>query len=120
MKVMAAKIAAEGNSTETSVFLWRDVYNNTKDPEIKENALTHLQLLRSEEDCRQLDALGDQYEKQFGRRPERISDLVQAGLLRGAPVDPVGYPYTLSEEGKAQLNLDSPLLEKQVMVQPRK
>ena len=120
MKVMAAKIAAEGNSTETSVFLWRDVYNTTKDPEIKENALTHLQLLRSEEDCKQLDALGDQYEKQFGRRPKRISDLVQAGMLRGAPVDPAGYPYTLSEEGKAQLNLDSPLLEKQVMAGPGK
>jgi hypothetical protein len=120
MKIMAAKIAAEGNSTETSVFLWQDVYNTTKDPEIKENAQTHLRLLRSAEDCQQLDALGDQYEKQFGRRPKRISDLVQAGLLRGAPLDPLGYPYTLSEEGKAQLNLDSPLLEKQVMEQRRK
>jgi hypothetical protein len=120
MKVMAAKIAAEGNSLETSLFLWQDVYNTTKDPDVKENALTHLQLLRAEEDCKQIDALAGEYQKRFGHRPARISELVQAGLLRGAPVDALGYPYTLSEEGKAELNLNSPLLEKQAMNPSRK
>ncbi len=32
MKVMAAKIAAEGHSLQTSIFLWQDVYNTSKDP----------------------------------------------------------------------------------------
>ncbi|HEY2351296.1 MAG TPA: hypothetical protein VGH83_02215 [Candidatus Acidoferrum sp.] len=118
MKVMAAKIAAEGESLQTSIFLWQDVYNTTKDAAVKENAQTHLQLLRAQEDCKQIDALADEYQKRFGRRPARISEMVQAGLLRGVPVDALGYPYTLSEEGKAELNLESPLLEKQVMVQP--
>jgi hypothetical protein len=87
---------------------------------VKENALTHLQLLRAEEDCKQIDALAGEYQKRFGHRPARISELVQAGLLRGAPVDALGYPYTLSEEGKAELNLNSPLLEKQAMNPSRK
>jgi hypothetical protein len=120
MKVMAAKIATEGDSMETSIFLWQDVYNTTKDPEVKENARTHLQLLRAQQDCQQIDALGDEYQKRTGRRPARMSELVQAGLLPAVPIDPAGYQYTLSSEGKAQLNLDSPLLEKQVMVQPSK
>jgi hypothetical protein len=120
MKVMAAKIAAEGDSPETSMFLWQDVYNTTKDARVRENALTHLQLLRAKEDFKQIDALADEYEKRFGRRPARISELVQAGLLKGAPVDALGYAYTLSEEGKAELNVDSPLLEKQVLVEPKK
>ena len=120
MKVMAAKIATEGGSPETSLFLWQDIYNTTKDTAVKGNALTHLQLLGAQEDCKQIDALVDEYQKRFGGRPKRISDLVQAGLLRGAPVDALGYPYALSEDGKAELNLDSPLLEKQVLVQPRK
>lgn len=120
MKVLAAKIAAEGNSAETSAFLWQDVYNNTKDPEIKENAQTHLQLLRAQEDCKHIDTLGDEYEKKFGRRPRKMGEFVQAGLLQGVPVDAAGFAYTLSDEGKAQLNLDSPLLEKQVMVTPQK
>ncbi len=46
MKIMAAKIAAEGESLATSIFLWNEVYETTKDPQVKQNALTHLQLLR--------------------------------------------------------------------------
>lgn len=120
MKVMGAKIAAEGDSAETSIFLWQDVYNTATDPMVKENAQNHLQLLHAQEDCKHVDALADEFQKRFGRRPTRVSELIQAGLLRGAPVDPLGYPYVLSEEGKAELNLESPLLEKQVLVEPKK
>jgi hypothetical protein len=109
MKVMAAKIAMEGDSTETSNFLWQDVYNTTNDPLVKENALKHLQLLRTERDRKEIDAATDGFEKRFGRRPGRISELVQDGLLRGDPVDPLGYPYVLSEGGKAEINPQSPL-----------
>ena len=46
MKVMAAKIAGEGRSRETSIFLWRQLYESTKDPGIRSNALNHMQLIR--------------------------------------------------------------------------
>jgi hypothetical protein len=117
MKVMAARIAAEGESYETSTFLWNDIYTTTTDPEIKKNAEQHLQLLRVKEDCRQLDLLVEEYQKRFGRRPKRISELVEARLLRGTPVDPLGYAYVFDENGKAALNLDSPLLEQQLMLE---
>ena len=112
MKAMAAKIATEGNSTETSNFLWQDVYSTTKDPLVKQNALRHLQLLRAENDRKQIDTVADEYQKRFGRRPVRMSELVQSGLLRGAPVDALGYPYILSEAGKAELNLKTPLRDR--------
>lgn len=117
MKVMAAKIAAEGESFSTSVFLWKDIYDSTTDPEIKKNAQLHLQLLRAKEDCRQLDLLADEYEKRLGRRPTRMSEMVQAGLLRALPGDPMGYAYVFGENGKAELNLDSPLLEQQLLLE---
>jgi tetratricopeptide (TPR) repeat protein len=117
MKVMAAKIAAEGESFATSMFLWKDIYESTTDPAVKENALMRLQLLRAQEDCRQIDLLADEYAKRFGRRPARMSELVQAGLLRGIPRDPKGYVYIFGENGKAELNLDSPLLEKQLLLE---
>ena len=113
MRVMAAKVAAEGESYETSLFLWNDVYTNTTDPQIKENAKAHLQLIRAQEDCRQLDLLGGEYERRFGHRPKGVSEFVDAGMLRGIPADPLGYPYTFGENGKAALNPNSPLLEKQ-------
>jgi len=117
MKVMAAKVAAEGESLETSVFLWKDIYNTTSDPSVKKNALMHLQLLKVKEDCRQLDLLADEYAKRFGKRPARMSDLVQAGLLQGIPGDPLGFPYIFGEDEKAELNLDSPLLEQQLLLE---
>jgi hypothetical protein len=120
MKVLAAKIAAEGESPETSLFLWQDIYNTTKDAAVKENALTHLQLLKAAADCKQIDALVEEYRKRTGAMPKSMGELVRAGFLRGAPVDPLGYPYTLGEDGKAELNVESPLLEKQVMVMPKK
>ena len=117
MKVMAAKVAAEGESLETSVFLWKDIYNTTSDASVKKNALMHLQLLKVKEDCRQLDLLADEYAKRFGKRPARMGDLVQAGLLRGIPGDPLGFPYIFGEDEKAELNLDSPLLEQQLLLE---
>jgi hypothetical protein len=115
MKVMAAKVAAEGESFETSMFLWKDIYNSTSDPEIKKNALVHLQLLKVKEDCKQLNALADEYEKRFGKRPVRMSEMVQAELLRGIPGDPLGFAYIFGEDGRVELNLESPLLEQQLL-----
>lgn len=120
MKIMAAKIAAEGQSLQTSIFLWNEVYQTTKDPQVKDNAQLHLQLLRVEQDCKQLDALADEFQKRTGRRPARASDLVQAGLLPRLPVDPMGYPYVFGPDRKAVLNLDSPLLEQQLLHQNSK
>jgi tetratricopeptide (TPR) repeat protein len=117
MKVMAAKIAAEGESYTTSVFLWRDIYASSTDPQIKKNAELHLQLLQVKEACRQIDVLADEYEKRMGHRPKRMSELVQAGLLREVPVDPKGFAFVFDEAGKAALNLDSPLLEQQLLLE---
>jgi tetratricopeptide (TPR) repeat protein len=117
MKVMAAKIAAEGESFSTSAFLWKDIYESTSDPSVKKNALVRLKLLKVREDCKELDALADEYEKRNVRRPTRMADLVRAGLLRGVPKDPQGYAYIFGENGKAELNLDSPLLEQQLLLE---
>ena len=115
MKVMAAKIAAEGESPETSYFLWREVYQTTKDPTVKKNAGEHLQLLQVDLDLKAIDQLADQYEKKLGKPATRMSELVQAGLIKEVPRDPLGYPYVFGESGKAELNLDSPMLEKSLI-----
>ena len=114
---MAAKIAEVGESYETSFFLWNDIYTTTTDKQIKENAHTHLLLLRVHEDCKKLNQLADEYEKRFGHRPKRVSELHQAGLVQGDPVDPLGYEYVFDDNGKAVLSVDSPLLEKQLTLE---
>src|SRR6202040_2956542 len=93
MKVMAAKIAAEGQSLETSYFLWRDIYQTTTDKNVKENAAMHLKIVKAQMDLRELDRMADEYEKQRKQRPARAGDLQQAGLMNGVPADPEGFPY---------------------------
>ena len=111
MKSMAAKIATEGESLDTSYFLWKQVYDAAKEPQTKDNAEMHLRLIRAQMDCRELDRLAEEYEKQTGSRVTKISELVQAGVLQGIPRDSEGFPYVLGEDGKAKLNSKSPLTE---------
>jgi tetratricopeptide (TPR) repeat protein len=115
MKTMAAKIAAEGETPEISYTLWLDVFQTTTDPVIKKNAESHLRSLKTDLDCKELDRLADEFEKKTGKWPTRMSDLIQAGLLRGVPTDPDGYPYVFGEDGKAELNLRSPMMEEKLM-----
>lgn len=117
MKVMAAKIAAEGKSPETSYFLWMQVYQTTTDPLVKKNAEEHLKLMQVELDIKEINRLADVFEKQTGHRATHMSELVQAGLLKGVPRDPEGYAYVLGEGGKAEVNLQSPMLEEELMEQ---
>jgi len=112
MKVLAAKVNEQGDNPETSEFLWNEIYTSTKDPQMKENAATHLQLLKADADCKAIDALSDDFEKKNSRRPSSIRELVTAGLLRGVPADPMGNAYVLDNTGKAQLDPESPLGKK--------
>ena len=118
MKAMAAKIAAEGESPETSYFLWQQVYESTTDALVKKNAAEHVKLMRVALDLKEINRLADVYEEQTGRRATRLGELAQAGLIRGVPRDPEGYPYVLGEGGKTEVNLNSPMLE-QILMEKR-
>ncbi len=111
MKIMAAKIAAEGESLETSYALWLDMYQTATNKDVKKNAEDHLRLVKMEMDLRALNQIADAYERQTKRPATRISEWAQAGLLSGQPVDPEGYPYVLGLLGRAEPNPKSPLRE---------
>lgn len=111
MKIMAAKIAAEGESLETSYALWLDLYQTSASKDVRQNAEDHLRLVKMEMDLRALNQIADAYERQTKQRATRMGDLAQAGLLSGQPVDPKGYPYVLGQLGRAEPNPKSPLRE---------
>ena len=58
----------------------------------------------------QLDELAQEYKSRFGHFPASSSDLLDAGLLRGDPVDPAGYPYVFGPDGKSSLDPQSPVV----------
>jgi tetratricopeptide (TPR) repeat protein len=114
MRIMAAKIAGEGESLETSFALWRDIYQTSTNQDMRKNAADHLRLVKMEMDLRAINQIADVYEKKTSQRATRISDLAQAGMLAGRPADPDGFPYVLGEQGKAEPNPKSPLREEWV------
>ena len=104
LKMMAARVAQEGGSLQTSRMIWSQLYESTQNPLVKKRAEEMLRGLKAQEDETQLNQLASEYQKRFGRFPSSLAELRDAGLLRGIPVDPDGYPYTFGPDGKSQLN----------------
>ncbi|HLZ11472.1 MAG TPA: hypothetical protein VKP58_02695 [Candidatus Acidoferrum sp.] len=111
MKIMAARIAERGDTRQTSRLLWTEIFQSAKDATVRENAKTHLILLKTDDDKEQLDRLLAKFAKESGRSAASIADLASAGMLRGVPVDPDGFPYVVGKTGHAELNPKSPLLQ---------
>lgn len=107
LKIMAARVAQKGGSLETSRMIWSQLYESTQNPLVKKRAEEMLRGLKAQEDETQLDELASEYQKRFGRFPASAAQLRDAGLLRGIPIDPDGYPYTFGPDGKSQLSPQS-------------
>lgn len=110
MKVMAAKIAEEGESLETSAFLWKEIYTTTKIEEIRKNAESHLKVIQAQMDIRELDRLSAEFAKRTGHPPTSFAELISAGMLRGIPKDADGFPYEMDSDGKSDINRLSPIM----------
>ena len=113
MKVMAARFLEKGESRETSVMLWSEVYESSTDESLKENARINLQLLRADEDIEHINESAEQFAKRFGRPPHGMREMVAIGIIGGEPLDPVDYPYVIGADGKAHISEKSPLFKQQ-------
>lgn len=111
MKLMGARVAEKGGSAETARMIWTELYQSTKDPNVRKWAATQLNGLAALEDESHLNELSEQYRKLFGRFPSSTKELRDARLLPGILADPAGYPYVIGEDGKAHLNPESPVEE---------
>ncbi len=109
MKIMAARMDQKGGSIETSRMVWSQIYESAQNPKIRELALNTLRGLKAEQDETELNNLADEYRQRFGHDPSSMAQMRDAGLLRGIPVDPKGYPYVLGPDGKADLDPRSPI-----------
>jgi tetratricopeptide (TPR) repeat protein len=111
MRIMAARIAERGDTRQTSRLLWTEIYQSAQDDTVRENAKTHLILLKTDDDKEQLDRLLADFAKKTGRQAENLKELVNAAMLRDVPVDPDGFPYVVGMTGQAELNPKSPLFK---------
>ena len=109
MKIMAARVAENGESLETSRLIWAELYNSTKDESVRQRALLHVQALDAQIALKKLNESSEDYWKKFGRFPTSIQELRDAGLVQGDLKDPAGYPYVMGPNGVPQLDPHSPV-----------
>ncbi len=104
MKIVAARVAENGESLETSRLIWAELYNSTKDESVRQRALFHVQALDAQMALKKLNESSEEYWKKFGRFPTSIQQLHDAGLVQGDVKDPAGYPYVMGPNGVPQLD----------------
>jgi tetratricopeptide (TPR) repeat protein len=103
MKVMAARMAERSDDLGTALALWQGLYQTSTDKDLKTGAIMHINSLRAEGAIGQLQQLVQTYRRKNGVLPSRWSELIQAGYLRGVPLDPTGEPFLLLADGTVQV-----------------
>ncbi|MGA2335797.1 MAG: hypothetical protein WA383_03960 [Terriglobales bacterium] len=103
MPILAARMAQHAGEFDTARMLWRTTYESTKDAQIRENAALHLLALQVDEDVTRLEQVVEKYREQTGRLPASMGDLERAGLIHGTPADPKGRPYSLTPDGRIEV-----------------
>lgn len=112
MKAMRARIASEGGSRETARELYRRIYDEAADTQVKNMARKRLLLLDSMDMQDGLRKLMVAYKSKIGRCPatwREMAPLLSALKIRvddsGAPLDPADTPYLIIPD-KCDLTTD--------------
>jgi tetratricopeptide (TPR) repeat protein len=110
MKVMAASMAERAEEPTTAINLWQGVYQMTKEDSVRDSALKHIASLQADMVMEEIESRMQSYRQQTGSPPARWSDLSQAHLLKGIPVDsfdipvdPTGARFKLMAGGTVQV-----------------
>ena len=119
MKMMAAQMKNEGGSRETARAIYEQMFKETEDPQIKENAAIHLLRLDSLDERDAIRAVLEDFRTKNNRCPADWREVfplfktvkVPRGELRFdaptlAPVDPTNVPYILQNVGKCDVLID--------------
>ncbi|MCI0355347.1 MAG: hypothetical protein L0099_09975 [Acidobacteria bacterium] len=103
MKVMAAAMAQYGGERDVARRLWEYIYASSEDEFIRQNAAKRLRALNVDDAIVALEQVVEAYRQRTGRLPASWYELVQAGYVRGVPIDPLGLPLKLQRDGRIEL-----------------
>ena len=121
MKLMAANMKSEGGSRETARAVYRQIFEEAQNAEIKKTAELKLQTLDSLDERDAIKTILDNFQQQTGRCPNNWREIFplirQVRLPNGsdlrvqtetfAPVDPTDAPYLMGKKaGKCTVELD--------------
>lgn len=79
--------------------MWLNVLETGNEEFMRELAYRKLQELALRESCAVMNEAVERFKERRGRAPERLEELVEAGILVAAPEDPLGGRFFLDEDG---------------------
>jgi tetratricopeptide (TPR) repeat protein len=110
LQSLAAVTYSQGGDRQTSRRLWQSLRDTAGDDWIRNNAVLRLAQLDALDAIDVLDALVRQHRLLAGSSLASWAAMVQAGALRGVPLDPAGVPYELDPgSGLVTVSRESPL-----------
>ncbi|HYX43353.1 MAG TPA: hypothetical protein VE821_16725, partial [Pyrinomonadaceae bacterium] len=120
MNAMAAQMAARGGSRATAREIYRRMYEQTDDEQMRALALRRLLQLQSWDERDELRGVLAAYRTRTGRCPaswREVATVFRAANapldMNGAPLDPSGAPYVLAGDGcDVELGEQSEILRK--------
>lgn len=96
LRFLAAATMSEGGDRAGARSLWRLVHEETANAWMRGEAARRLAQLDALDTLDALDRAVDRFRARTGRPPGSWRELVEAGDLRSAPVDPAGVAYALT------------------------
>lgn len=99
MKIMAAKMLTDAGNLETARYMWQNIYKESTDKSLKQNAELHLASLAVDQEVLQLESAVSEFRQRTGHNPSSWKEMIASGLLRAVPRDPTGEPYVLLNDG---------------------
>jgi hypothetical protein len=95
LKSLAAVTLAEGGDRRRSRLLWQELGRSEDNHWLRANARLRLAQLDALDQIDELQAIVGAFTRRIGRPPDSWAALIDAGFLRGVPLDPTGVPYVL-------------------------
>lgn len=110
LRPLAATTLAYGGDRNSSRLLWRQLFDATDSPWLRQNAAHRLQQLDTMDAIDTLNQIAGRFTARKGRPPGDWRELIVAERLRGMPLDPSGKAFVLDPAtGRVDLAHDSPL-----------
>ena len=110
LKSSAALMREQAGDRRSARLLWRQLHDSTDDAALRNLARTRIAQFDAMDDIDAFNELVQRFRERAGRRPAGWLELIGAGLIHVAPVDPAGVAYVLdSLNDEVRLSPQSPL-----------
>jgi tetratricopeptide (TPR) repeat protein len=88
---LAARLAQKSGQTLTSIALLKTMYEQAKDEKTKAQ---YEKRLKAHLAVHEIEQAIDRFQKQHGRRPNELAELLSSGILDKLPENPFNLPFT--------------------------